>query len=60
MENPLKFFREKAGLSQAELAVKASVSKRTVQNIEGKDREPNIKTLKALADALEVPVTVLL
>jgi len=60
MENALKFCREKAGLSQADLAMKASLSKRTIQNIENHGMKPNLRTLEQLAEALGVPVTYLI
>jgi transcriptional regulator with XRE-family HTH domain len=48
--------REKAGLSQSELARKAGVPVRSVQNWEQGHRLPRPQALLPLAEALEVPV----
>jgi tetratricopeptide (TPR) repeat protein/transcriptional regulator with XRE-family HTH domain len=45
--------RESAGLTQAELAVKAGLGQRTVSNLErGINRSPYLNTIRLLADAL--------
>lgn len=49
--------RQDKGLTQEELAVKAKVSYTSLVKIErGQVENPTIKTLKKLADALEVSV----
>jgi transcriptional regulator with XRE-family HTH domain len=56
----LKQARERAGLSQAELARRSGLSVRNVQNWEQGHREPLAGRLLALARALGVPVESLL
>ena len=48
--------RKKSGLSQEEVAAKLGVSRQTVSNWETGRNLPDIEALKALAEALEVPV----
>jgi DNA-binding XRE family transcriptional regulator len=50
----LKRARERAALSQAELARKAGVSRVTVARVEGLLDEPQPRTVRKLAQALEV------
>lgn len=52
----LKDARIKAGLTQAELAAKASVTTRTIQNYEMGTRRPNSNTVADLASALGTTV----
>jgi transcriptional regulator with XRE-family HTH domain len=60
MEKPLiatrvKTLREKAGLSQLELAIKTGLSLSLIAQIEqGKKADPRMSTLQALAEALGV------
>lgn len=56
----LRQFREAAGWSQAELAERAAVHRRTVIKIERGERDPNWTTAIALAKALEKKVTAFL
>lgn len=56
----LKDARLKAGLTQAELAEKVSVTARTIQNYEMGTRKPNSKIVAALAAALGTTVDYLL
>ena len=57
----LKEARQKAGLSQAELARRAEITERTVQNYELGSRKPrNMEVAQKLADALEISVSYLL
>jgi len=57
----LKEKRIAAGLSQVELAEKANVSARTIQNYEmGKRRPSNMETVQRMADALSTTVEQLL
>lgn len=52
----LKELREQAGISQYELAKRASLSKQAVSLIETGKREPGWKTVVKIARALGVPV----
>lgn len=55
--NKLKFYREKKGLSQEELAKKSGVSRVSISKIENdKAKDIKIGTLKSLAAALDEPV----
>ena len=49
-----------AGLTQKELAEKMHVTVITIQNYENNRREPNLSTIEKIADALNVPVGMLL
>jgi transcriptional regulator with XRE-family HTH domain len=52
----VKGLREKAGMSQQELAVKAGLSVSVVSQIEqGRKEDPRMSTVRALAQALGVP-----
>lgn len=50
----LRYLRERAALTQAELAEKAGVSRATVMAIELGTTDPVPRTIRALATALEV------
>ena len=52
----LQAIREKAGLSQSQLATKAGVSIKTLQNWEIGRNQPRLEALVKLAQALEVPL----
>lgn len=55
--NKLKFYREKKGLSQEELAKKSGVSRVSISKIENdKAKDIKIGTLKSLAEALDESV----
>ena len=56
----LKEVREKANMSQKELADKLSVSQSTVGNWESGMREPNFDTIKKIAEFFDVTVDYLL
>jgi DNA-binding XRE family transcriptional regulator len=56
----LRAFRRAAGLSQAELADKAGIHRRTVIKIERGERDPQWETAVALAHALGLEVTAFL
>lgn len=56
----LRRLRERAGLTQAELARRAGVPFRSYQNWETGSREPRLQVLPPLAKALEVTVNDLL
>ncbi len=53
----LREYREAAGLSQAELAEKAEIHRRTIIKIERGEREPHWPTAVALAKALGKKIT---
>lgn len=55
--NRVKYFREKRGMTQEELAEKAGISRVSVSNIEC-DKVPDVKvkTLRAIAEALNAPI----
>lgn len=52
----MRAMREQAGLSQEELAVRAQVSRATVQNIERDRTDPRRAVLRRLAEALGTDV----
>lgn len=53
-DNPLRVYRDLRGLTQAELAARAGVSRVTVAEIETGRKQGSIATLRKLADALGV------
>lgn len=55
----LKQLRQAAGLSQAALGARAGVSARTIRHSEQGRHVPQISNLKAIADALGVPLSAL-
>jgi transcriptional regulator with XRE-family HTH domain len=55
----VRTLREQAGLSQEELAVRAQVSRATVQNIERDRVEPRRAVLRRIAEALGTDVAAL-
>jgi len=57
--NLVRTLREQAGLSQEELAVRAQVSRATVQNIERDRVEPRRAVIRRLAEALGTDVEAL-
>lgn len=52
----LRALREKAGMSQQELADTAELSKITIQRIENAKNDPTLSTLCAIAGALNIPL----
>ncbi len=55
----LKKLREEKGFTQSELAAKAAVSRATIIKLEsGEETEVKIGTLRALAVALEQPLSI--
>ena len=50
----LKIFREKAGISQKELAAKVSVNQSMIAHIENVWKIPSLAVVILLADALDV------
>lgn len=55
----IRSLREQAGLSQEELAVRAQVSRATVQNLERDRRDPRRAVLRRITEALGTNVTAL-
>ena len=56
----LREFRTRRLLTQDELAQKAGVSQSTIANIERDNAEPQFRTIRKLANALDVDPTELL
>jgi putative transcriptional regulator len=56
LDNELRAHREKAGLTQAELAEKVGVTRKTVNTVERGHFVPSTVLALRLAIALEVPV----
>lgn len=56
----LKLAREQKGLSQKDVAEKIGVAKSTYSLYESGNREPNVQTIKKIADVLEVSADELL
>lgn len=52
----LKYFREKANLSQAQLAKSAGIAVNSYQRYEYGEREPKISTVIRMADALGITI----
>lgn len=52
----IKNIRKNIKMKQSELAEKLDVTTRTIQNYESGNREPNIETLKKMAEILDVPI----
>lgn len=55
----LKYLRERAGMSQLELAQKLGVAKSTIGMYESGRREPNFETMEAIADIFNVDMNFL-
>lgn len=53
-QNKLKFYRERANLTQVELAKLVKVSQPTIQRWENGTREPTLQDLKTLCRILSV------
>lgn len=58
-ENPVRVLREFRAMTQTELAKAAGLSQSYLSEIERGSREGTISTVKAIAKALAVPLTVL-
>lgn len=58
--NNLRKIRESKRLTQTEVAISLGIGKSTYSQYESGKREPNLDTLKAIADLLGVSVDVLL
>lgn len=56
----LRFHRHRLGLRQAEVAARARINQGYLSGIERGERTPSAPTLRALADALDLPTAVLI
>lgn len=55
-ENPIKVYREYRGFTQAELAKKAGLSLMMIKKLESGETGGSIKTIKAIAEVLNLDV----
>lgn len=55
----IRILRDKAGISQEELAGRAALDRTYVSGIERSARNPSVKSLQKIADALDVGLDVL-
>lgn len=55
----IKLFRIQRGLNQAELAERAHISKSYISLVEKGTREPSLSNLEKLAEALNIPVSMI-
>ena len=55
-ESPIKILRKYRGLTQAELAEKADISRPYLTEIETGKKDGSIRAMRGLAEALGVPV----
>ena len=56
----IALIRKDRGLSQQQLATRVGITKQAVSNYERGEREPDYVTLEAIADVLNVPMSVLI
>jgi transcriptional regulator with XRE-family HTH domain len=56
----IKVCRERAGVSQEELALKIRVGTQTIQRYESGEQTPNSQTILKISTALDVPASVLM
>ena len=56
----IKELREHSGMTQAELAKKANIAQSTLSYVEAGSKSPTIDTMAALAEALGVPLRMLM
>ncbi|MBQ6664095.1 MAG: helix-turn-helix transcriptional regulator [Synergistaceae bacterium] len=56
----IRNFRNKKGITQSELAKETDLSRNTIVNFETARRDPRVKDLKKIANALDVPIEQLL
>lgn len=58
--NAIKICRTQKGINQLTLAKLAGISKSYLSLLEKDKRDPNIKTLKKISDAMNVPISILI
>lgn len=58
--NTLRKFRVSRGLSQKRLSKLSNIPQTTISDLETEKYSPNLKHLKLLCKALEIPVSILL
>ncbi|NLB88087.1 MAG: helix-turn-helix transcriptional regulator [Syntrophomonadaceae bacterium] len=56
MENRIKEYREKSGLSQGELAKRCNVSRQTINAVENNKYDPSLQLAFDIAKTLKVPI----
>ena len=56
----IKKLRKARGLSQFDFAKKIGISRNYVSELERDKRSPSVRTLKSIADKLDIPITLLL
>jgi transcriptional regulator with XRE-family HTH domain len=56
----IKLYRERAGVSQEDLALKIRVGTQTIQRYESGEHTPNSQTILKISTALDVPASVLM
>lgn len=56
----IKMCRERAGISQEELALKIRVGTRTIQRYESGEQTPKLQTILKISTALDVPASELM
>lgn len=56
----IKMFRERAGISQDDLALKIRVGTRTIQRYESGEQTPTMQTMLKISTALDVPASELI
>ncbi len=55
--NSLKYFRNKKGFTQKELAEKTGISYKCIEKYESGDLSPTVKKLEVIAKSLEIEVS---
>ncbi len=55
----LKYYRKQAGLTQEKLAEKIEMSTSYIGDMEARERFPSAETIDKIADALDIPVSLL-
>ncbi len=56
----LRYFRKERGLSQDELAARVDVSRSHIGRLETGEKQPSLKMLFRLAEAMDVPASAVL
>lgn len=58
--NTIKSIRKKRGYTQSQLADRAGISVSHLCLLEKEKRDPSLSTIKAISDALNIPVSILI